>query len=58
MSRLTSDKMDYEYEPRFLEEYESFKNGNIRDFKDFLSQMDGEDIFLFIKWLQSEGLEI
>ena len=42
----------------FTEQYESLKNGNIREFKDFLDESDGEHIYNFIKWLQAEGLKL
>jgi hypothetical protein len=38
-------------------EYESLKNGNITEFKRFLSTLTAQEIY-DIKWLQSEGLTI
>jgi hypothetical protein len=38
----------------FKEQYESFKNGNITEFKIWL----GEKGFYFIKWLQAERLSL
>ncbi len=55
---MREDLEQYEYEERFLREYESFKNGNIREFKDFLHKLKGNQIYDFIKWLQSEDLKI
>jgi hypothetical protein len=52
------DKEQYEKDAIYSEEYESYKNGNIREFKDFLHKLKGEDVFNFIKWLQLEGLKI
>jgi hypothetical protein len=42
----------------FFNEYESLKNGNITEFKRFLSTLTAQEIYDFIKWLQSEGLTI
>lgn len=42
----------------FLLEYESFKNGNITEFKKWLNSIYGDEIYNFIKWLQAEGLKI
>lgn len=45
-------------ETEFKEQFESYKNGNISDFKKWLGNMFGSDVLLFIKWLQSEGLKL
>jgi hypothetical protein len=49
---------EYEQEIIFKEKYESYGNGNIADFKSYLGSLKGDEIFNFILWLQSEGLEL
>ena len=42
----------------FKLEYESYVNGNITEFKKWLQVSLGNEIYCFIKWLQSEGLKL
>ena len=42
----------------YINQYESFINGNIGLFKRWLNTLNGDEIYNFIKWLQSEGLKI
>lgn len=58
MSRRFEDKADYEIFTIFSEEYESFLNGNRREFINFLHSLDGDEVYKFIKWLQAENLKI
>ena len=41
----------------FKQAYESQQNGNITEFKIWLSEL-GEDTYYFIKWLQAERLSL
>lgn len=47
-----------EIEQIYQERYDSLINGNLSDFKQWLSTLGGEQTFLFIRWLQREGLII
>lgn len=47
-----------EIEQKFKEEYESFLNGNIYNFKKWLNKLIADDVILFIKWLQNNNLKI
>jgi hypothetical protein len=51
---ILTDKQDRDFETA----YDSYKNGNITTFKNWLENQNGNDILIFIKWLQSEGLEL
>jgi len=42
----------------FCINYTSYLNGNITDFKKWLSEQDGDILLKFIRWLQAEGLKI
>ena len=53
--------MEYEINEQervFKEEFESYKNGNITDFKYWLSRLIPENVIYFIKWLQENDLKL
>lgn len=45
-------------EEEFLKEYTSFKNGNIQEFKFWLTSLTSDEIIIFIRWLYAGDLKL